>query len=86
YDAVWVTTCPVEIQLARLTDLRHLSLEDAQHRLRAQLPQSEKLARADMVIDTSGSLKQTYKQVKQAWQLLPVVTCRKKGPVQTADA
>ena len=33
-----------------------------------QPPQEEKLAQADVVIDTSGSLDQTYQQVKRAWQ------------------
>jgi dephospho-CoA kinase len=71
YDAVWVTTCPEAIQLARLIVGRKLQREVAIRRLRAQPPQKEKIARADVVIDTTGSLEATRAQVQHAWQRLP---------------
>jgi dephospho-CoA kinase len=39
-------------------------------RVEAQNPQSEKLKRADVVIDTSGTLEETRVQVLRAWQKL----------------
>ncbi|MDW8395904.1 MAG: dephospho-CoA kinase [Anaerolineae bacterium] len=72
-DEVWVTHCPPEIQLQRLTQLRGLTEQEAAQRIAAQTPQADKLARANVVIDTSGSLTETERQVQAAWQRL---TCR----------
>jgi dephospho-CoA kinase len=67
YDAIWVTTCPEAAQLARLTSTRHLSREDALRRIHAQPPQAGKIARADVVIATGGTLKETRAQVIATW-------------------
>lgn len=67
YDAVWVTACPESQQLARLMETRGLSEEDAWARIRAQASQAEKVARADVVIDTAGTLAVTRAQVESAW-------------------
>jgi dephospho-CoA kinase len=53
---------PVQ-QLARLKD-RDFSLEQAQQRIAAQMPVDEKRALADDVIDCSGSLDETKRQVE----------------------
>ncbi|PJF48159.1 MAG: dephospho-CoA kinase [Chloroflexi bacterium] len=66
-DQVWVTHCPPEMQVARLVSDRGLSLTEARMRVEAQNPQADKLARADVVIDTSGSLEDTRQQVETAW-------------------
>ncbi|GIV85918.1 MAG: dephospho-CoA kinase [Candidatus Roseilinea sp.] len=66
-DQVWVTHCPPEMQVARLVSDRGLSLTEARMRIEAQNPQADKLARADVVIDTSGSLEDTRRQVETAW-------------------
>ena len=68
YDAIWVTACSEAIQLARLMEIRKLQREDAIRRLRAQPLQEEKIARADVLIDTAGSLEQTRAQVQEAWR------------------
>jgi len=67
-DALWVVTCPEEQQLERLMRARKLSREEALLRIEAQPPQEDKVALADVVIDNSGSLKETEKQVKREWQ------------------
>jgi len=69
-DSLWVTTCPSELQVQRLMADRRLSREEAELRVRAQPPQEEKVARADVVIDTGGSLAQTRAQVEMAWERL----------------
>lgn len=66
-DQVWVTHCPPEMQVARLVSDRGLSPAEARARVEAQNPQADKLARADVVIDTSGSLEETRRQVEAAW-------------------
>ncbi|MGB9777263.1 MAG: dephospho-CoA kinase [Anaerolineae bacterium] len=70
FDALWVTTCPVEEQVRRLMADRGLSRPDAERRVTAQPPQEAKIARADVVISTDGSLEETRAQVEAAWQAL----------------
>jgi len=66
-DALWVVTCSNEQQLARLVKQRDLTEEEARQRIEAQPPQEAKLALADVVIDNSGSLNETWRQVKSEW-------------------
>lgn len=66
--AIWVTTCSEEQQVSRLVQGRGLELDGALARIRSQPPQADKIAQADRVIDTSGSLGQTEEQVEQAWR------------------
>lgn len=61
-DAVWVLSCGVDEQLRRLLE-RGLQPEDAQKRLNAQLSDTERRRRANRVIDTSGSLEDTRRQL-----------------------
>jgi dephospho-CoA kinase len=67
-DALWVVTCSKEQQLARLVEQRGLTEEEARQRIEAQPPQEVKLALADVVIDNSGSLDETWRQVKREWK------------------
>ncbi len=67
-DAVWVVDAAPATQLARLTGLRGMSPADARQRLRAQNPQADKLARADLVIRNDGSLAALQQQVRDAWR------------------
>ncbi len=69
-DSVWVTTCRPEQQVYRIMGGRGLSRAEAEQRVQAQPPQEEKIARADVVIDTSGKLPRTWAQVQAAWQRL----------------
>ncbi|MBU0705583.1 MAG: dephospho-CoA kinase [Chloroflexi bacterium] len=68
YDSLWVTTCRSEQQIQRIMEGRGSSRAEAEQRVRAQPPQGEKIERADVVIDTSGSLAQTREQVRAAWE------------------
>ena len=67
-DALWVVTCRKEQQLARLMEQRGLTEGEARQRIEAQPPQEAKLALADVVIDNSGSLEETWRQVKREWE------------------
>ncbi len=71
-DALWVTTCSKEQQLARLVEQRGLTEEEARQRIEAQPPQEAKLALADVVIDNSGGLDETWQQVKREWDKIRV--------------
>lgn len=69
-DAVWVVTSPREQQIERLMRTRGYSQQEAEMRVEAQSPQSVKVARADVVIDNSGTLYATRNQVLASWDTL----------------
>ncbi|MBT2735864.1 dephospho-CoA kinase [Bacillus sp. ISL-7] len=52
-----------ETQLKRLIKRNNLSVEDAEARVRSQMPLSEKIKLADAVIDNNGSIADTKKQL-----------------------
>lgn len=66
-DSIWVVTCRPDQQIERVVAQRDLSREEAALRVKAQGPQVEKLAHADVVIDNKGSLAVTRQQVRAAW-------------------
>jgi dephospho-CoA kinase len=68
-DKVIVTDCSRETQLKRLIE-RGLSPEEAEARVTSQKPAEEFLRRADMVINTEGSLEDTRSQVLGIWRML----------------
>ncbi|GAB4409379.1 MAG: hypothetical protein Kow00123_22730 [Anaerolineales bacterium] len=67
-DTLWVVTCRRQQQMQRLMEQRYLREDQARARIMAQPPQAEKIFRADVVIDNSGTLEQTWEQVRQQWQ------------------
>ena len=69
-DALWVITARSEVQLQRLMRDRHMSETDARQRIEVQPPQSEKIKRATVVIDNSGSLEEARRQVTTAFQAI----------------
>lgn len=62
-DRVWCAYIPRETQLERLMARDGFTREEAEARLRSQLPAEEKAARADVVIDTSGPIQYTKESV-----------------------
>ena len=70
-DAVWVVVAPRQQQIERLMRTRSLSRDEAETRIDAQPPSAEKVARANVVIDNSGSLAETRAQVLRAWRAIP---------------
>ncbi len=77
--ALWLVTCPPDIQLDRLIRLRGLDREAAELRLQAQPDPEPKRALADEVIENSGDLEALYEQVSTAWK-------RFAGSIQAAEA
>lgn len=62
-DEVWVVSLPRHVQKARLMERNHLTDEQAEARISAQMPLEEKLALADRVIDNSGSLENLHQSL-----------------------
>lgn len=52
---VWVVTCKPQQQLDRLQARNHLTLEQAQARVKSQMPLAAKVRLADVVLDNSGT-------------------------------
>jgi dephospho-CoA kinase len=69
-DALWVVTARPDVQLQRLMRDRRLSEAEARQRIVAQPPQSEKIRRATVIIDNSGSLEETWQQVTAAFRAI----------------
>lgn len=63
-DRVVVVTVDDRVRVERLKDRDGLTEGQIAARLRAQMPQAEKVARADFVINNSGSLDETQRQVE----------------------
>ena len=59
---IWVVFCDETIQLERLQKRNNLSLEQAKTRIKNQLPLTQKIALADVVIDNNSDLASLYQQ------------------------
>ena len=70
WDTIIVAHAPAAVRLQRLIELRGMQPQEAQNRIDAQVPDEKRLAIADVVIDTAGSLAQTEQQVDALWQRL----------------
>src|SRR5262245_47081609 len=64
YDRLVVVTCSPEVQKARLRIRSALTDDQIEARIRSQMPMQEKVKFADFVIDNSGDLAATRKQVE----------------------
>jgi dephospho-CoA kinase len=65
-DVVVVVSSPREIQVERLA-ARGVGERDASNRIAAQLGPEQRLARADVVVDNSGSLEDLGRRVDEVW-------------------
>ena len=63
FDRIWVVSVQEDIQLARIMERDHLSQDEALARIRAQMPLQEKRRLADAVIDSSGTIDETRRQI-----------------------
>ena len=62
YDCIVVVFCRPALQLRRLMERDGLTREEAERRIRAQMPIDEKCRFADFLVDTSGTLEGTLAQ------------------------
>lgn len=68
WDLVVVAHAPASVRLDRLVALRGLDETAAQGRIAAQASDERRLAIADVVIDTAGSLEHTLEQTDALWE------------------
>lgn len=62
---IWVVSCSEEQQKQRLIQRNNLTHEQAANRINSQLPISEKIARADVILDNSSTLELLLQQVDE---------------------
>ena len=67
-DEVWVVYVPEEIQTKRLMERENIDGYTAKLRIKAQMPITEKIKRADVVIDNSGSIEELKRKVLEIWR------------------
>jgi len=68
WDLVVVAHAPAELRVRRLVEDRGLSESDARARIGSQASDEERLALADVVIDTARDLDATRAQVDELWR------------------
>ena len=78
FDKLIVVTCGTEQRIRRFASRLKISIEAAkdevERRMAVQLPDQEKIKAADYVIDNSGSLDATEKQVREIWDAFKRLT------------
>lgn len=67
-DSFWVVYTPEPVQFERLARLRGVSEGEARRRIASQVPWEERLRQADVVIDNSGAVEETRKQVEREYK------------------
>jgi len=84
-SAVIVVDCPEDVALRRLVGGRGMDQADARRRMAAQMPRTDRLAAADVVIDNSGPVAALEAQVAGVWAGLTQPTCDQERRQGDAD-
>jgi len=82
FDKMVVAWCRPEQQIERYRAKSGVSVEDIQRRMAAQMPSEEKKRMADYVIDTSGTLEETERQVEEVYAQLQSLAAAQPRPVR----
>lgn len=69
-DRVWVVAAPESVQMRRLMNRDGISAEEARQRIQAQMSLTDKIGRADAVIDNSGSVEAARSRVQYLLEAL----------------
>ncbi|WP_072313552.1 dephospho-CoA kinase [Agrococcus sp. Marseille-P2731] len=70
WDLVVVAHAPAASRIRRLVELRGLGEADARARVASQASDAERLAIADVVVDTGGTIEETLAQADALWERL----------------
>ncbi|MGK7926128.1 MAG: dephospho-CoA kinase [Spirulina sp.] len=69
-NSIWFVSCSPEQQLQRLCDRDRLSPEQARSRINSQIPLTQKIAAANVVLDNSSTVEHLLDQVDSALELI----------------
>jgi dephospho-CoA kinase len=70
FERIVVVTAAPEERIRRMVELRGMTREDAENRIASQVGDDARLAIADDVIDTNGTLDETLAQADALWERL----------------
>lgn len=76
FDFICLITASEETRIQRLKERNPHDLDNQIRRLKAQLPESQKLALADLVIDNSGSLSELEARARNFCTMIPNIPRR----------
>jgi len=65
---VWVTDSSEDLVIQRLSERNGLTKEEARKRISSQMDRSERLSRADLVIDNSGDIAAMESTIDEMWE------------------
>lgn len=65
FDEIWLVYVDRERQIERLMKRDDISKEYAEEKINSQIPVEEKRKKADVIIDNSGTLEETFAQVEE---------------------
>jgi dephospho-CoA kinase len=68
FDEIWLVTAPHDRVIARVERDRGMKPEQTEARIRAQLPDSERLPHAKVVIRNGGTLDELRAEVNRLWR------------------
>ncbi|WP_207457085.1 dephospho-CoA kinase [Desertivibrio insolitus] len=68
FDLIAVVHAPAPTRVQRMVELRGMARDEAERRIRAQIDDDARLAIADVVIDSSGTLEHTLEQADDLWR------------------
>jgi dephospho-CoA kinase len=79
FDAIVVVSCSQDAQLERIRERDSLEADEALSRIRSQIPQEHKIARADFHIANDGSLRELASKAGSVWTKLNALLRAKGG-------
>ncbi len=71
WELVVVAHAPAEVRVGRLVSERGMTEAQARARVASQATDADRLALADVVIDTAGTMADTVRQVDELWERMP---------------
>ena len=66
-DEVWVTVSPVTDIITRLQERNNMDEDTARSRINSQMPQTERVQHADVVLENAGSLEELSAKIQDLW-------------------
>ena len=66
-DEIWVTVSPVTDIITRLQERNNMDEDTARSRINSQMPQSERVQHADVVLENAGSLEELSAKIQDLW-------------------
>jgi dephospho-CoA kinase len=79
FDLILLVYAPPDVQIRRVVKRNKMTREEAEARLRAQMPIDEKLKFADLAIRNDGTMRELEKRAEEVWQELVLRERAKRG-------